>query len=240
VKRLIVALLAALTVAAPAAAGGSLKQPVTPGFFQGKSVGYFDYGPIKLKPGNKLAPLWTVTNGATGQHNIIDTVPGQADYSPLWQVSKVTFKSGVTAHLLKSKADVDAAVNAGEVTVAKTSTVVNCPVLGYGQKRVAGFSGGRVIHYYDLGPVKVAPGNTTVALYTVTNPDGAQQHNITGDTLAPGQTKYPPLWSINKVTFKSGVKPRLLTSYAQIAQAKAAGQVTITKTTLVVNCPVVS
>jgi hypothetical protein len=224
VKRLIVLALAALAVVAPAGASGSLKQPVVPGFFQGKSVGYFDYGPIKLKPGNKLAPIWTVTNAAAGQHNIIDTVPGRADYSPLWQVNKVTFKDGVKA---------------GDVTVSKTSTVVNCPVLGFGQKKVAGFSGGRIIHYYDLGPVKVAPGNAVVPLYTVTNPVGPQQHNITKDTLAPGQTKYPPLWGIIKVTFKAGVAPRLLTSYAQIAKARAAGQVTIAKTGLVVNCPVV-
>jgi hypothetical protein len=239
VKRLIMLALAALVVVAPASASGSLKQPVVPGFFQGESVGYFDYGPIKLKPGNKFAPIWTVTNPAAGQHNIIDTVPGRADYSPLWQVNMVTFKDGVTPRLLKSKADVDSAVNAGDVTVTRTSTVVNCPVLGFGQKKVAGFSGGRTIHYYDLGPVKVAPGNAVVPLYTVTNPVTAQQHNVTKDTLAPGQTKYPPLWGIVKVTFKAGVTPRLLTSYAQIANAKAKGQVTITRTSLVVNCPVV-
>lgn len=238
-KRLLVLALVALAVAAPAGAGASLKQPVVPGLFEGKSVGYFDYGPIKLKTGNKLAPIWTVTNPAAGQHNVIDTVPGRADYSPLWQVNKVTFKAGVTPRLLTSKAAVDAAVKAGDATVTRTSTVVNCPVLGFGQQKVAGFSGGRVIHYYDLGPVKVAAGNAVVPLYTVTNPVGAQQHNITKDTLAPGQTKYPPLWGIIKVTFKAGVTPRLLTSYAQIVKAKAAGQVTIAKTSLVVNCPVV-
>ena len=41
------------------------------------------------------------------------------------------------------------------------------------------------------------------------------------------------------MTFKAGVKPRLITSYAQIKKAQAAGQVTITRTPLVVNCPVV-
>jgi hypothetical protein len=234
-----VLVLTALGVAAPAGASASLEQPVVPGFFQGKSVGYFDYGPIKLKPGNKVAPIWTVTNPAAGQHNIIDTVPGRAGYSPLWRVNKVTFKDGVTPRVLRSRTDVDAAVEAGDATVARTSTVVNCPVLGFGQKKVAGFSRARLIHYYDLGPVKVAPGNAVVPLYTVTNPVGTQQHNITKDTLAPGQTKYPPLWGIVKVTFKAGVAPRLLTSYAQIAKANAAGQVTVTKTSLVVNCPVV-
>src|SRR5438045_9063107 len=137
--------LASLALAAPAAAAGPAKQPVTAGCFQGRNVTYFDFGPIKLKPGNKLAPIWAVTNGVSGQHNIIDVVPGQAGYSPLWQVNMVSFTSGATPHLLRSKADVDAAVSAGEATVAKTSTVVNCPVLGFAQKRVAGVSGGHLI-----------------------------------------------------------------------------------------------
>jgi hypothetical protein len=214
------------------------KQPVTPGFYEGKTVGYFDFGPIKLKPGNKLAPIWTFTNGAAGQHNIIDTVPGEKDYTPLWQVNKVTWAQGKTPRVLKSADEVKQAAAAGEVTIAETATVVNCPVLGFGQKRNPGFSAGRVIHYYDLGQVKVAPGNAVVPLYAVTNGVAAQL-NITGDTIAPGQTAYPPLWAIIKVTWKAGATPRLLKSYAQIKQAAAAGQVTLKKTPLVVNCPLV-
>jgi hypothetical protein len=239
VKRTFLLVLAVLAFAGPATAAAPAKQPVVSGFFQGRTITYYDFGAIKLKPGNKLAPLWAVTNGAAGQHNIIDTVPGQANYSPLWQINMVTFKAGMTPHLLKSRAAVDAAVKAGEVTVKSTTTVVNCPVLGLGQKKVAGYSNGHVIHYLDLGPVKVAPGNVVAPLYTVTNPLGPQQHNIAQETIAAGQTKYPALWGIIKVTFKTGVKPRLITSYAQITKAQKAGEVTITNTSLVVNCPVV-
>jgi hypothetical protein len=238
-KRSFLLVLAMLAFAAPAMAATPAKQPLVPGFFQGRTIAYYDFGPIKLKPGNKLAPLWSVTNGAPGQHNIIDTVPGQADYSPLWQINTVTFKPGTTPHLLKSKADVDAAVKAGEVTLKSTKTVVNCPVLGFGQKKIAGYSNGHLIHYLDLGPVKVAPGNVVAPLFTVTNPVGAQQHNIAQENIAPGQTAYPALWGIIKVTFKPGVKPHLLASYAQITKAQKAGEVTIAKTSLVVNCPVV-
>jgi hypothetical protein len=214
------------------------KQAVVSGFFRGETVRYFDYGPIKLKAGNKLAPIWTVTNGAAGQRNIIDAVPGQKAYSPLWSVSMVTWASDATPRVLRSAADVRRAAAAGEVTIKKTGTVVNCPVLGFGQKRTAGFSGGRVIHYYDLGPVKVAPGNDVVPLYAVTN-GVAGQHNVTEDTLAPGQTAYPPLWSIRMVTWKTDASPRLLRSYAQIERAEDAGEVTVKRTSLVVNCPVV-
>ena len=214
------------------------KQPVVLGFYEGKTVRYYNFGPIKLKPGNKLAPIWTVTNGVAGQHNIIDTVPGEKGYTPLWQVSKVTWAAGKSPRVLRSADAVKKAAAGGEVTIARTSTVVNCPVLGFGQKKVAGFSGGHVIHYYDLGPVKLAPGNTVVPLYTVTNGVGGQ-NNITGDTIAVGQTAYPPLWSITKVTWKPGARRRLLTSYAAIKKAAASGKVTLTKTPLVVNCPLV-
>jgi hypothetical protein len=219
-----------------APAAGPKKQPVTLGFFHGQTVGYFDFGPIKLKRGNKLAPIWTFTNGADGQRNIIDTVPGRRDYSPLWRVSKVTWKEGATPRRLTSAAAVKAADQAGEITIARTATVVNCPVLGFGQKRHPGFSRGKIIHYYDLGPVKVAPGNEVIPLWTVKNGvDG--QLNIAD--VRPGQTAYPPLWAIVEVTWKSGAQKRFLKSLAQIKTAQANGQVTLKKTSLVVNCPLV-
>lgn len=58
------------------------KQPAVSGFFRGQTVKYFDFGPVKLKPGNKFAPIWVFTNGASGQRNVIDTVPGRPGYSP--------------------------------------------------------------------------------------------------------------------------------------------------------------
>jgi len=230
-------------VAAPRATAGeaarqAAKQPVGQGFYEGKTIRYFNYGPIQLRPGNEVAPIWSVTNGPKGQHNIVDVVPGEKGYTPLWQVIEVTWAAGNKPRLLRSADDVQKAKAAGEVTLRTTPTIVNCPVLGFGQKKVSGFSGGHVIHYYDLGPVKVAPGNAVVPLYSVAN-GVAGQHNVTGDTVAVGQTAYPPLWGILQVTWKAGAHKRLLTSFAAIQQAKAAGEVTIAKTSLVVNCPIV-
>jgi hypothetical protein len=244
--RMIIALAAAAVAAFPGtalAAGAATaeavaKKPITAGFYRGRTVGYYDFGPIKLEPGNKLAPIWTVTNGVRGQHNIIDTVPGQRSYTPLWQLDQVTFKPGATPRLLRSRADVEAARTRGEVTVTATSTVVNCPVLGFGQKRVAGFSAGKTIHYYDLGPVKVAAGNAVLPLVALTN-GVAGQHNITEETIAPGATDYPPLWSIVKGTWTASAHKRLLTSYTQVLQAERAGELKLAKTSLVVNCPLV-
>jgi hypothetical protein len=227
----------AVTAGSTAAAIGG-KKPVTTGFYRGQSIRYFDFGPIKLKRGNKIAPIWTVTNGVPAQHNIVDTVPGRSDYTPLWQLNKVTFKAGVKARLLRSRSDVLAAVRSGSATVSATSTVVNCPVLGFGQKRIAGFSAGKTIHYYDLGPVKVAPGNAVLPLVAVTNGVGGQ-HNISEETIAPGATNYPPLWNIVKATWSPSAKKVLLTSFAQVQKAERAGSLKLVKTTLVVNCPLV-
>src|SRR5690349_14603571 len=56
-------------VTSSGAAEPVMKKAPTAGFYRGEVIHYFDFGPIKLKAGNKLAPLWTVTNGPTGQHN---------------------------------------------------------------------------------------------------------------------------------------------------------------------------
>ena len=151
-------------------------------------------------------------------------------------MNKLTWKDGVTARRLTSAAAVKAAAQAGEITIERTATVVNCPVLGFGQKRHPGFSRGKIIHYYDLGPVKVAPGNEVIPLWAVTNGvDG--QLNVAD--VRPGQTAYPPLWAIVEVTWKAGAQKRLLKSLAQIKKAQAAGEVRLKKISLVVNCPLV-
>jgi hypothetical protein len=212
------------------------KQPAVAGFFRGRTIRYFDFGPIKLKPGNKLAPIWAFTNGAPGQRNIVDTVPGRANYSPLWRVQMVTWAEGVTPRILRSAAEVRSASAGGELTIERTTMVVNCPVLGFGQVRHPGFSRGKTIHYYDLGPVKVRPGNEVVPLWTVTN--GVKGQLNVAD-VRPGQTAYPPLWAIIKVTWKPSASKRLLTSLAAIRRAQSAGEVTLKKTSLIVNCPLV-
>ncbi|HEX2304251.1 MAG TPA: hypothetical protein VHH57_11560 [Gaiella sp.] len=130
---LLLSFCAALLVAVPApAADGPVKQfpqNVTLGFYRGQVISYLDFGPVKLAGGNKVAPIWVVTNGVEAQRNIVDTVPGRSDYSPLWAVRMVTWKEGVTPRVLRSKRAVDVAVRAGQATVAAAPVVVNCPVL---------------------------------------------------------------------------------------------------------------
>ena len=134
----IAALLAVLTCAAiasvlpAAAADGPVKtfsQDVVLGFYRGQVVSYLDFGPVKLRQGNKVAPIWAFTNGADAQRNIIDTVPGKADYTPLWAVRMVTWRNGASVRVLRSAAAVRTAERAGQVTIANAPVVVNCPVL---------------------------------------------------------------------------------------------------------------
>src|SRR5262249_29227673 len=102
---------------------------VTLGFYRGQVVSYLDFGPVKLKAGNKTAPIWAFTNGDDGQRNIIDTVPGRKGYSPLWTVRLVTWKNGADVRVLRSGAAVAGAQRAGELTIKTAPIVVNCPVL---------------------------------------------------------------------------------------------------------------
>jgi hypothetical protein len=132
--RMLALLLTGLALAAaPAlAADGPVKtygQPVTLGFYRGQVVSYFDFGPVKLAPGNRVAPIWAFANGTSAQRNIVDTVPGRSDYTPLWAVRLVTWKEGVTPRVLRSRVAVQKAVAAGEATVMPMSIVVICPIL---------------------------------------------------------------------------------------------------------------
>jgi hypothetical protein len=126
------AALAASAIPAIAADDGKVKrfaQAETLGFFRGSTVAYLDFGPVKLARGNKVAPIWAFSNGAAGQRNIIDTVPGRSDYTPLWAVKLVTWKDARAARVLRSASAVRRAQSAGQVSVKAMPIVVNCPVL---------------------------------------------------------------------------------------------------------------
>lgn len=55
----------------------------------------------------------------------------------------------------------------------------------------------------------------------------------------PGDAKYSPLWRINVVEWQSGATPKELRSESEILAASSAGEVKITPTEFVVNCPFV-
>jgi hypothetical protein len=84
--------------------------------------------------GGAVDDIYHVTNFTQG--NVIPSAPlpagpGNTDpsYSPLWQVSTVTWNPGTTPHVLKSEEEVLSAQDEGLVTIVKTNIVVNCPVI---------------------------------------------------------------------------------------------------------------
>ena len=97
-----------------------------------------------------------------------------------------------------------------------------------------GYKSGWLLDTFAMGATLYG----SAPLYAPTN-GVAGQHNIAVETVLPGQTDYPPLWGIIMVTWKAGAHKTLLTSAAQVTNAERAGRLTIKKTALVVNCPVV-
>jgi hypothetical protein len=131
----------------------SVTLPLVKGWFDGKPVLYLttdvsdpnaakdmgvNYVPrltnaISSNP-SAVDDIYAVTNFAQG--NVIPSAPiptgpdnQNADYSPLWQVSTVTWKDPQHAHTLKSEKDVLDAKDTGMVDIAQTNIVVNCPVI---------------------------------------------------------------------------------------------------------------
>ena len=78
--------------------------------------------------------IYAVTNFKQG--NVIPSAPIPAgpnnadpNYTPLWQVSTVTWNQGTTPQTLHSEEEVLAAEASGLVTIVKTNIAVNCPVI---------------------------------------------------------------------------------------------------------------
>jgi hypothetical protein len=97
-------------------------------FLNGETVRTFVV-PAPLPHGG-TDPLFMVTNGASGQLGIAGVGPGEPGYhGGAWAVYTVTFDAGVNPYLLTSDEDVEAAENAGDVTVTRRSDLDNrCPV----------------------------------------------------------------------------------------------------------------
>jgi hypothetical protein len=138
-------------------------EPLVQGWYQGEQVFYPDFGPNPAT----TAPIWVLIHGMNadgtpdvveGQQNIIDTVPGQADYTAFWRVDMVTVPEDYEPNSIRSAEDVQAA----GFEVTQTDMVVNCPVTEVAGAEVTGMptTGGRFADssasstpYYFIGAV---------------------------------------------------------------------------------------
>ena len=148
------AILAISTVAAFAESPqATVRLPLVQGWYDGQEVLYLQTEvsdqQLALQQGATFVPglanainaqppavddIYHVTN--FNQGNITASAPNptgpnnrDTNYSPLWQVSVVTWKAGTTPHTLRSEAEVKASAADGLVTIEKTNIVVNCPII---------------------------------------------------------------------------------------------------------------
>src|SRR6266702_3168441 len=61
--------------------------------------------------------------------SVIDAIPGDG-FNPIWEEVQIAFKAGHTPRQLFSDTEVEAAFNAGEITLTPTGEVYWCPVVG--------------------------------------------------------------------------------------------------------------
>ena len=96
-----------------------------------------NFAPLLAKvPDDAVANFFVFKNGIKGdqgtlgfQPNIADAQPGDANYSPLWKVNTVEWKSGISPTELKSVAQIMDAKAKGDLTVTPTESYVNCPFI---------------------------------------------------------------------------------------------------------------
>ncbi|MEW5840792.1 MAG: hypothetical protein AB1753_07285 [Thermoproteota archaeon] len=102
--------------------------------------------------------------------------------------------------------------------------------------RVTGF---RVAYAPSLAS---APAGSLANIYAFSNgiegggPLGFQPNVADSE---PGDSKYSPLWRVNTVEWNAGTTPRELKSEAEVLDASSRGEVKVTSTEMVVNCPFV-
>jgi hypothetical protein len=69
---------------------------------------------------------------ATGQLAVFGSEPGEADYSPLWDETILTWKAGSTPVLIKSDNQVNKLEKTSGLTERPENVVLNCPIVKVG------------------------------------------------------------------------------------------------------------
>ncbi len=70
-----------------------------------------------------------MSDATPGFVSVLDAIQGDG-FNPLWQEVQVTFNAGFTPHQLTSDTEILAAAASGEITLAPTTEVYRCSVVG--------------------------------------------------------------------------------------------------------------
>ena len=89
-----------------------------------------------------------------------------------------------------------------------------------------------------------APNGAVDDIYVFSNSKETDQYNILPSEPKPvgpdnADKSYTPLWRVSSVTWREDVKQTTLKSEKEVLDAQTAGLLTITKTRIVLNCPVI-
>lgn len=188
----------------------------------GQMVEYYNFD---VQP-TKAIPIYVLfkdgeSSPVSGQLNIINSIPGDAEYSDFWLVNKVTVPKDYVANYITSYEEIQ---KAGYV-ITPTSMIVNCPVVPEGStasKRISGAAGlmrgwykNKVVSYFSFeekaltavnGMTPTSPIYVTFTINPnlpnggppsgfVSEAGSMQTHNVIA-TL-PSNSNYSPLWSVN-------------------------------------------
>ena len=140
------------------APGSQVVIPLVKGLYDGKDIflittetsdkgvkdliGNATGSPVNFEPNltksQDIGNLWIFKNGVKGsgfmgfQASVVDSIPGDPGYTPLWKVSIVEWKKTSTPTILGSDDAIAAAASKGQITITPTKAVVNCPILQWG------------------------------------------------------------------------------------------------------------
>lgn len=199
--------------------------PLVKGLFEGKDVFYitteasdntiaggltkFTNFPVTFAPAlgktppTSLANIYAFKNGVKGggvlgfQPNVVDSIPGQSNYSPLWKVNLVEWKDASTTTILGSEKEIMNAFDSGKLTITPTAIVVNCPIVQWGGSMDGAISPGHmkirdsITESGSYGSAQVLNIDTTKMQVTFVShrgfaPDGSTIYYIATDASQKG------------------------------------------------------
>ena len=229
--------------------------------------------------------------GAPDQPAVLSSAPGRPDFTPAWRISRGRWKGSPKD--LASVAEVTDAQAAGDLTVERTSIVLNGAVVkwGSGELSVDGelveyLGGGQLVEAPDTSGMRVTfklhecfPGVRYIVVDTSLPPMAEGMHIVASPGLTEsraagatgrtnvfmdgiegpgpmgfqpsvfdskaGDAEWSPFWDHMTYAWVDGMKPRVLTTEAEVHAARDAGELEEFPGTpdtggevFTVNCPV--
>ena len=148
---------------------------------------------IAQAPSDGVAQFYVFKNGLNGngtlgfQPTVGNAQPGDANYSPLWKINIVEWKSGVTPTQLKSEKEVLDAKARGDLTITPTNIVANCPFIQWHGGSMVIRTDKSITDDSAYGPGQVLKIDTTNMIVTMVahrgfGPDGRTIYYVVADS----------------------------------------------------------